>query len=108
MIRSLRRKFIVIAMLSLPGTMAVLCTAIGIGSHYAVADRAIDLLYQNNGAFPRPDGPVNPSRSFRFQVTSEPPFGTRCFIVEPTDRQEISNRYANGITTFTATIPQAG
>lgn len=94
MIRSLRRKFIVIAMLSLLGTMAVLCTAIGIGNYYAVADRAdraIELLYQNNGAFPQSDGPVNPSLVFRFHVTPETPFETRYFIVELTDRQEVKS-----------------
>ena len=79
MIRSLRRKFILIAMLSLLGTMAVLCIAIGVGNHFVTAnraDRAIDLLYQNGGAFP-------------FQVTPETPFETRYFIVELTRQQEV-------------------
>lgn len=60
-------------MLSLMGTMAVLCGAICIGNYYAVAertDRAIDLLYQNGGEFPNPDGdPADPAAGFRFQVT---------------------------------------
>ena len=50
MIRSLRRRFLLIAMLSLLGTLAVLCTAIGLGAHYTAtsrADRAITLLYEN-------------------------------------------------------------
>ena len=54
MIRSLRRKFILIAMLSLLGTMVVLCAAIGVGDHIAAttrADRAISLLHQNGGTF---------------------------------------------------------
>lgn len=79
MIRLLRRKFIVIAMLSLVGTLTVLCTAINIGTHYTNidrTDRAIDLLYQNNGAFPHPDMPADPSAPFRFQVTAETPFET--------------------------------
>ena len=60
MIRSLRRKFLFIAMLSLLGTLAVLCTAIGLGAHYTAmsrADRAITLLYENDGVFPAPADP---------------------------------------------------
>lgn len=92
MIRSLRRKFILIAMLSLLGTMAVLCIAIGVGNHFVTADRAdraIDLLYQNGGAFPQPDESADPASAFRFQVTPETPFETRYFIVELTRRQEV-------------------
>jgi len=94
MIRTLRRKFILIAMLSLTGTVAVLCTAICIGNHYAVADRAdraIDILYQNHGEFPRPDAPADPSAAFRLQVTMETPFETRYFIAEITEHQEIKS-----------------
>lgn len=92
MIRSLRRKFILIAMLSLLGTMAVLCIAIGVGNHFVTADRAdraIDLLYQNGGAFPQPDESADPASAFRFQVTPETPFETRYFIVELTRQQEV-------------------
>lgn len=92
MIRSLRRKFILIAMLSLTGTVAVLCSAICIGNHCIAArraDRAIELLYQNHGEFPGPDAPVDPAAAFRFQVTMETPFETRYFIAEITGRQEI-------------------
>ena len=92
MIRTLRRKFILIAMLSLLGTMAVLCTAIFLGNHYVVADRAdraIQLLYENGGEFPRPDAAIDPAAAFRFQVTPETPFETRYFIAELTERQEV-------------------
>ena len=64
MIRSLRRKFILIAMTSLVGTMVVLCTAIGIGNHYITTNRmdhAISLLYQNGGAFRTPGPHSDPS-----------------------------------------------
>lgn len=104
MIRSLRRKFILIAMLSLMGTMAVLCGAICIGNYYAVAertDRAIDLLYQNGGEFPNPDGsPADPAAGFRFQVTRETPFETRYFIVKLTDRQATISVDTEHIATF--------
>ena len=94
MIRSLRRKFILIAMLSLLGTMAVLCIAIFIGNHVVVADRAdraIELLYENNGDFPRPDAAIDPAAPFRFQVTPETPFETRYFIAELTELREIKS-----------------
>jgi len=93
MIRTLRRKFILIAMLSLLGTMAVLCVAVGVGNHFATAgtaDRAISLLHQNGGTFwPRP-APFDPS-SFEFQVTPETPFEMRYAIVELTVRQEVKS-----------------
>lgn len=96
MIRSLRRKFILIAMASLLGTLAVLCTAVGAGNYFvsaSMADRAIDMLYQNGGDFRPPDAPhdppsFNPS-SFDFQVTAETPFEMRYAIVELTRRQEV-------------------
>jgi len=94
MIRTLRQRFILIAMLSLTGTVAVLCAAICIGNHYAVsnrADRAIDILYQNNGEFPRPDAPADPASAFHFQITLETPFETRYFIAEITEHQEVKS-----------------
>ncbi len=93
MIRTLRRKFIAIAMLSLLGTLAVLCAAIGVGNYLATsnrADRAIDLLYENGGDFPAPpNGAPDPSGGFGFQVTPETQFETRYFIVELTAEREV-------------------
>jgi len=93
MIGSLRRKFILIAMVSLVGTMAVLCTAIGIGCFLSTerrVDRAIALLYQNGGIFLPPEAGFDPLDS-NFQVTPETPFEARYFIVELTDRQEVKS-----------------
>ncbi|MCI8477480.1 MAG: GHKL domain-containing protein [Oscillospiraceae bacterium] len=93
MIRSLRRKFILIAMISLVGTMAVLCTAIGIGNHYITTNRvdhAIFLLRQNGGIF-LPPGPRSDPSNFEFQITPETPFETRYFIVELTAQEEIKS-----------------
>lgn len=91
MIRLLRRKFILIAMASLVGTMAVLCAAIGIGNHCITTNRmdhAIDLLRRNGGKFLPPGHRSDPSK-FDFQITPETPFETRYFIVELTARKEI-------------------
>ena len=92
MIRKLQKKFIVIAMLSLLGTMIVLCAAIGIGNYCITsnrADKAIELLYQNGGAFPVADDDASPSAHAGFQVTPETPFETRYFIVELTAEGEV-------------------
>lgn len=93
MIRSLRRKFILIAMASLIGTMALLCTAIGIGNHHITAnrvDKAILILHQNGGTFLPPGTHFDPS-DFNFQITPETPFETRYFIVELTAQKEIKS-----------------
>ena len=91
MIRTLRRKFILIAMISLIGTMGVLCTAIGIGNRCATAnrvDKAIFILHQNGGTFLPPGSRFDPS-DFNFQITPETAFETRYFIVELTAQREI-------------------
>ncbi len=94
MIQSLRRRFILIAMLSMLGTMVVLCTAIGVWNSHAAAvrsDNVIELLYQNGGEFPAPEYAADPSAPFAFQVTEETPFETRYFIVELTAEQEVES-----------------
>lgn len=93
MIRSLRRKFILIAMASLVGTMVVLCTAIAIGNHCITTNRvdhAISVLHQNDGSF-LPPGPRSDPSNFDFQITPETPFETRYFIVELTAQKEIQS-----------------
>lgn len=93
MIRSLRRKFILIAMASLVGAMVVLCTAIGVGNHCITTnrvDRAIFVLRQNGGDF-LPPGPRSDPSNFGFQITPETPFETRYFIVQLTARKEIKS-----------------
>lgn len=92
MISSLRRKFIFIAMVSLIGTMAILCAAIGIGNYYATTsrvDKAIFILHQNGGTFLPPGSHFDPS-DFNFQITPETAFETRYFIVELTAQREIT------------------
>lgn len=92
MIRALRRKFILIAMLSLLLTLALLCTAIGVGNRIAVtkrADRILSLLHQNDGGFPAPELPADPTSAFDFQITQETPFETRYVIVSLTENQEV-------------------
>lgn len=78
-------------MLSLLGTMTVLCVSIGVGNHWITTrrvDRAISLLHQNGGTFLPPGAAFDPS-DFEFQVTPETAFETRYFIVELTEQREV-------------------
>ena len=93
MIPSLRRKFLLIAMASMLGTMAVLCAAIGVGNYCVTTnrvDKAIFILHQNGGTFLPPGSHFDPS-DFNFQVTPETAFETRYFIVELTAQREIKS-----------------
>lgn len=102
MIRSLRKKFIFLAMASLLVTMALLCAAIGLGSHALVTERAdsiINLLHENGGEFPRPDRRPHTGAP-DFQVTQESRFETRYFVVTLTAQQEVQEVNMNHIAAF--------
>ena len=85
MIRSLRRRFLVIAMLSLAGTLFLLCLAINLGYRLVSthrADTVIGTLHQNAGSFPSPEEvPPDPGAHSGFLLTQETPFETRYFTV---------------------------
>lgn len=85
MIPSLRRRFLLIAMLSLAGTLLLLCLAINGGYRLVNTRRADDVLqtlYDNGGTFPAPEGaPGDPGAYSGFQLTQETPFETRYFTV---------------------------
>ena len=86
MIEALRRRFLMIAMLSLTGTLCVIGASINLGNLYRItrlADPAIELLYQNDGTFPLSDG-ERPDVAGGFQITEETPFETRYCIVHLT------------------------
>ena len=92
MIRALRRRFLLIAMASLVGTLALLCLAINGGYRHLITQRAdagVELLYQTGGEFPAPQDPVDPTAHSGFQVTLETPFETRYFIVHLTENREV-------------------
>jgi len=87
MIKSLRWRFIAIAMLSLFATFTVLFTAINVGNHVistSRADAAIKILYENDGEFPLPGTSSN--KTFGgflsgFRITPETAFEVRYFVV---------------------------
>ncbi|ODR31902.1 sensor histidine kinase [Eisenbergiella tayi] len=91
MIEALRRRFLMIAMLSLTGTLCVIGASINLGNLYRItrlADTAIELLYQNDGTFPLSDG-ERPDVAGGFQITEETPFETRYCIVHLTKKREV-------------------
>ena len=91
MIQTLRRRFILTAMLSLMGTLFLIGIAINLGNLFRIirlADTAIELLYRNGGAFPLPDAVV-PNVAGGFQITEETPFETRYCIVYLTKKREV-------------------
>ncbi|WP_130869079.1 sensor histidine kinase [Intestinimonas massiliensis (ex Afouda et al. 2020)] len=93
MIRSLRRRFLLIALASLAGTLAALCLVINLGYHMITtsrADEVIGVLHQNAGKFPEPEEAADPRAFPGFQVTMETPFETRYFVVRLTGQREVS------------------
>ena len=93
MIRTLRRRFLLIALASLMGTLAVLCLAINLSYRHmttARADQVIEILHQNAGKFPEPEAQADPSGFPGFQVTLETPFETRYVIVRLTGQREVA------------------
>lgn len=91
MIQALRRRFLMIAMLSLTGTLCVIGASINLGNLYRItrlSDTAIELLYQNDGTFPLADG-GRPDVAGGFQITEETPFETRYCIVHLTEKREV-------------------
>lgn len=94
MIPALRRRFLLIALASLAGTLTALCLVINLGYRCMTTDRAdevIQLLHQNAGQFPEPDEPVDPAAFPGFQVTMETPFETRYFVVRLTGQLEVAD-----------------
>ena len=87
MIRRLRKKFIWIAMLSLLGTMLLLCAGISFGNYIFTtsgADMIIQMLHENDGQFPTPEIRPSPTERSQFQVTLETPFETRYYVAKAT------------------------
>ena len=93
MIGTLRRRFLLIALASLAGTLTVLCLAINLGYRLTTAGRAdevIPTLYQYSGRFPEPEVQADPGAHPGFQITQETPFETRYFLVRLTAQREVA------------------
>ena len=93
MIGTLRRRFLLIALASLAGTLALLCLVINLGYRLTAAGRAdqvIETLYRHSGQFPEPQLQADPGADSGFQITRETPFETRFFMVRLTGGGEVA------------------
>ena len=93
MIRSLRRRFLLIAMFSLALTLFVIGGSINLGNYIRLTDRAdaiITTLYENDWNFPFVRN--HPNVSGRFQLTRETEFETRYCIIHLDENEKPSDR----------------
>lgn len=84
MIRSLRRRFILIAMVSLIITLTLLCAFTQITSYHTMSrrfDEGIRVLYENGGELPEIKEEGMPAIDGAFQMTVETPYELRYFTV---------------------------
>lgn len=110
MIKTLRRKFIAITMISIFVVLGGLMTIINIINYSHVnqnADERLAVLADNQGEFPRPEGKQNGMKHPPREMSPEAPFDTRYFTVtlRPSDGEVVAvntGRIA-AITTETAT-----
>ena len=117
MIKSLRRRFLLIAMFSLALTLFVIGGAINLGNYLRLTDRAdaiITTLYENGWNFPLIKN--HPSILGRFQLTRETEFETRYCIIhldennEPADinSEHIASLSESDISGLTEAILSSG
>ncbi len=117
MIKSLRRRFLMIAMLSLAVTLFVIGGSINLGNYIRLTDRAdslITTLYENNWDFPTIK--ERPDVTWRFQMTRETAFETRYCIIHldendapsDIDSEHIASLSENEISELTDTIVSSG
>lgn len=85
MIRSLRRKLVIVATAAFVATTVIIGVATNVGYSVMSAERtdaAIEMLYENDGVFPDPDLQDDvPESSGLFRLTEDTPFQIRYFIV---------------------------
>ena len=85
MIRSLRRKLVIVATAAFVATTVIIGVATNVGYSVVSAERtdaAIEMLYENDGVFPDPDLQDDvPESSGLFRLTEDTPFQIRYFIV---------------------------
>ena len=84
MIRSLRRRFILIAVVSLIITLTLLCAFTQITSYHTMSrrfDEGIRVLYENGGELPEIKEEDMPAIDGAFQMTVETPYELRYFTV---------------------------
>ena len=84
MIKTLRIRFIALAMASLFLVLAVIIGAVNILNYRSVAehaDRILTILSENGGDFPPPAGPLDKPEPRKYGLSPETPFESRYFSV---------------------------
>ncbi len=92
MIKKLRRRFILVMLISIALVLGVMMSAINIANYHSVnvrADEKISVIAENGGTFPKKDGekgdkPVDDIKPDR-KMSAEAPFDTRYFTVKIDD-----------------------
>lgn len=84
MIKTLRRKFIAITMCSVVVVLSIIMGIVNIVNYYDInqhADERLDILAENDGAFPKPDDIRHGKKPPSPNMSPEVPFETRFFTV---------------------------
>ena len=89
MIKALRRKFIIITMCSITAVLTIIMLVINVTNYHRVganADQILTVLAENEGSFPKFDGPREEvgrdgKKFFPDDISPEAPFETRYFTV---------------------------
>lgn len=92
MIKKLRRRFILVMLISIALVLGVMMSAINIANYHSVnvrADEKISVIAENGGTFPKKDGekgdkPIDDIKPDR-KMSAEAPFDTRYFTVKIDD-----------------------
>lgn len=108
MIKTLRRKFIIITMLSVAAVLAVIIATVNIMNFMSVfndADAILSILSQNDGHFPNgPDwnaGPPRQGGGGHHNLPPETPNNTRFFIVKVDNNGNIIDTNINFVSSVT-------
>lgn len=105
MIRTLRKRFIRIAMLAVTAVMLLLCIIVNTANFVSVnseLNRMLEVIYNNQGKIPSLPFPGGRPGSFRDgQFTEETPFSTRYFVLRYTTNGVLTQADLDKIATVT-------
>lgn len=94
MIKKIRKKFMIIAMVSIFAVLFGILSIINISSFHNIstrADKILSVLIENGGKFPKPDKPSGEHGHLPSGMSPEVPFETRYFAVFFDDNGNISS-----------------
>lgn len=92
MIERLRRKFIVISILSVILVLTIITSTINISNYIQInnqADEILEIITSNNGHFPKPQKPKEGDRRVPPEISPEAPFSTRFFTIRIDENENV-------------------